>query len=80
MSASARDGWEEVRVLVVEPMGSESLVTLHRSGQRIVARVNSDLVLAAERPAWIFLPPERTLTFDKDGQRIRSTLKSQLPR
>ena len=51
VSASARDGWEEVRVLVVEPMGSESLVTLERSGQRIVARVNSDLVLAAEQPS-----------------------------
>jgi multiple sugar transport system ATP-binding protein len=73
VSASAHDGWDEVRVLVVEPMGSESLVTLHRNGQRIVARVNADLVLAAERPAWIFLSPERTLTFDKDGQRIDGT-------
>jgi len=70
VSASARDGWEEVRVLVVEPMGSESLVTLERNGQRIVAKVGADLHLEPDEPAWISLASDRVLTFDSDGRRV----------
>ena len=70
VSPSIRDGWQEARVLVVEPMGNESLITLERDGQRVVAKVDSDMELASDRPAWMFLPPDRTLVFDPDGRRI----------
>jgi ABC-type sugar transport system ATPase subunit len=33
---------DEARVLVVEPMGSETLLTLEYRGQRLVARVAGD--------------------------------------
>jgi ABC-type sugar transport system ATPase subunit len=70
VSPSTRDGWQEARVLVVEPMGNESLITLERDGQRVVAKVDSDIQLASDRPAWMLLPPDRTLVFDPDGRRI----------
>ena len=70
VSPSIRDGWQEARVLVVEPMGNESLITLERDGQRVVAKVDSDMELASDRPAWMFLPPDRTLVFDPDGRRM----------
>jgi len=45
-------------------MGSETLVTLEYRGQRLVARVPADRHFEAGQPAWIHLPPERTLLFD----------------
>jgi len=63
-------GGDEARVLVVEPMGSETLVTLEYRGQRVVARVPGDRMFEAGRPAYIRLPADRTLTFSADGQRF----------
>ena len=73
ISATARDGWQEAQVLVVEPMGNESLITLDRDGQRLVAKVNSDVEVVADQRAWIHLPADRTLTFDENGRRIDAT-------
>ena len=73
ISTSTREGWQEARVLVVEPMGNESLITLERDGQRIVAKINSELDLAAEQPAWMSFVPDRVLTFDSNGVRIEAT-------
>ena len=70
ISATMRDDWEEARVLVVEPMGNETLITLERRGHRMVARVTSDLAVEANQPIWIRLPADRTLTFDSEGRRI----------
>jgi len=64
VSASPIDGWDAARAIVVEPMGSETLVTLEYRGQRLVARVPADRHFEAGQPAWIHLPPERTLLFD----------------
>jgi multiple sugar transport system ATP-binding protein len=64
ISTTPRAGWEEARALVVEPMGSEILVTLERAAERIVVRAAADLVVEADQPVWIRLPPERTLRFD----------------
>jgi ABC-type sugar transport system ATPase subunit len=64
VSASPIDGWDAARTIVVEPMGSETLVTLEYRGQRLVARVPADRHFEAGQPAWIQLPPERTLLFD----------------
>jgi ABC-type sugar transport system ATPase subunit len=65
------DGWEQVQTLVVEPMGSETLLTLDHRSQRIVARVAGDRQFTPDQPAWIRLPPDRVLTFDvSSGTRI----------
>jgi hypothetical protein len=56
--------------LVVEPMGNETMITLERRGERMVARVASDLGVEANQPIWIRLPSERTLTFDSEGRRM----------
>jgi multiple sugar transport system ATP-binding protein len=57
------------RVLVYEPMGSESLVTVERSGERIVARVPADLQVEAGQEVWLRFPPERMVYFDGNGIR-----------
>jgi ABC-type sugar transport system ATPase subunit len=71
LSVLPRDGWEELRALVVEPMGSEMLVTLERNGQRLVARAAADLPVVANTPVWVHLPPDRVLEFDGAGDRRR---------
>jgi multiple sugar transport system ATP-binding protein len=71
VAASAAHGADEARVLVVEPMGSETLVTLEYRGQRLVARVPSDRDLEPGQAAYIRLPPDRVLRFAVDsGERI----------
>jgi ABC-type sugar transport system ATPase subunit len=70
VSTIACDGWHDARVLVVEPMGSEMLVTLDYRGKRLVARTASDLAVLADAPAWIHLAPERVHVFDGTGARV----------
>jgi ABC-type sugar transport system ATPase subunit len=71
VAATSGAGWEPARTLVVEPMGSETLLTLEHREQRIVARVAGDRQFEPDRPAWIRLPPDRVLTFDaSSGNRI----------
>ena len=60
----------DARVLVVEPMGSETLLTLEHRGQRLVARVAGDARFEPGQAVRLSLPPERTLTFDAGGTRI----------
>jgi multiple sugar transport system ATP-binding protein len=64
-------GAAEARVLVVEPMGNETIVTLEREGVRIVARAPSDLAAAPGAPLWFVPVPERALYFDAEtGRRL----------
>ncbi len=71
VSTAAVAGWEPATALVLEPMGSEMLVTIERGGGRLVARTAPDLPVAADQPVWIHLPPERVLYFDPtDGRRL----------
>ena len=70
VTAAAADGADEARVLVVEPMGSETLLTLDYRGQRLVARVAGDARFEPNQSAWVRLPPDRTLVFDQSGQRL----------
>jgi multiple sugar transport system ATP-binding protein len=70
VGASPATGWEEARTLVVEPMGSETLLTLEHRSQRIVARVSGDRQFEPDQPAWIRLPADRVLTFDASGTRL----------
>ena len=62
---------EEARVSVVEPMGSETLVTLDYRAQRLVARVPADRVFEPGQRAFVRFAPERTVTFDERGTRVR---------
>ncbi len=69
VSASPGPDREQARTLVVEPMGSETLLTLEHRSQRIVARVAGDRQFEPDQPAWIRFPPDRVLTFDASGER-----------
>jgi len=69
VSADSAGGSDEARVVVVEPMGSETLVTLEYRGQRLVARLEGDCRLVPGQTAWVRLQPERVLTFDASGRR-----------
>ncbi len=73
ISTSQRDGWDEARALVVEPMGSEMLVTLDRNGQRLVTRAAADLPVKPNDIVWVHLPPQRLIEFDAAGDRRRFT-------
>jgi multiple sugar transport system ATP-binding protein len=64
ISPVAVAGWTEARVLVVEPMGNETIVSLDSNGRRVVARAPADLELASGAPAWFSLAPGRALFFD----------------
>jgi ABC-type sugar transport system ATPase subunit len=69
LATSPASGWDAGRVLVVEPMGSESLVTVEQNGHRIVARVAPDVRAEPGQQVWMRLPPDRVLRFDAEGRR-----------
>jgi ABC-type sugar transport system ATPase subunit len=62
--------YEDALVVVVEPMGNETLVTMEYRGQRLVARAAGDRRLDAGQQVWIRLPPDRVLMFGADGRRV----------
>jgi ABC-type sugar transport system ATPase subunit len=66
LSPIARDGWREGKALVVEPMGSEMLVTIAiaEGGGRLVARAAPDLPITVDQPLWFTVSPERVHVFD----------------
>jgi ABC-type sugar transport system ATPase subunit len=71
VSATAADGCQSARVVVVEPMGSETLLALDFRAQRLVARVGADRQFEPGQPVWICIPPERVLRFDAaSGRRL----------
>jgi len=71
VASSPVSGGDEARVSVVEPMGSETLVTLEYRAQRLVARVPADRQFEPGQSAWVHLPPDRVLVFDaSSGERI----------
>jgi multiple sugar transport system ATP-binding protein len=70
VGAAAADGWQQANVVVVEPMGSETLVTLDFRGQRLVARVNASRTFDPGQVVWINLPADRSVRFDAAGRRI----------
>ena len=70
VGSSSSPGWDHARILVVEPMGNETIVTLEYRNQRLVARVPGNSPLEPGQPAWVRLPPDRTLIFDERGSRV----------
>jgi multiple sugar transport system ATP-binding protein len=71
VASSPSAGGDEAEVSVVEPMGSETLVTLDYRAQRLVARVPADRVFEPGQRAFVRFAPGRTVTFDQTGARIR---------
>ncbi len=72
VSPVAVAGWTEARVVVVEPMGNETITTLLADGRRVVARVPSALDLTAGSPAWYALSEDHPLFFDAvTGRRVQ---------
>jgi len=70
LATTPAEGWDTGRVLVVEPMGSESLMTLDRRGHRLVARVAPDFHAEPGQELWVRLPEEKVLRFDEGGNVI----------
>ena len=71
VSASAREGWAEAQVDVVEPIGNETIVSARADGEEVVARTAPDTPLAAGDRVWFHVPAGRVLFFDTaSGQRI----------
>ncbi len=57
VTAPPAEGAGDARVLVVEPMGSETLLTLEYRGQRLVARVAGDARFEPGQAVRVSLPP-----------------------
>ena len=73
VAAAPAPGWDGARSIVVEALGSETLLTLQYRDQRLVARLPGDCRFEPGQEVWIRLPPERALTFSaSDGRRIDS--------
>jgi ABC-type sugar transport system ATPase subunit len=73
VSVSATDGpgRAPARVLVVEPMGNETIVVLDAAGTRVVARGPADLPVRPGSTLWFSVAPDRILFFESaSGRRI----------
>ncbi len=71
VTSSPAPDTDEARPMVIEHLGSESLVTFEYRGQPLVARLPADQPVEPGRPVWIHLPPDRVLEFDAStGDRL----------
>ena len=71
LSLAAAPGAAGAQVLVVEPMGNETILTLSSEGQRVVARGPAETALGPGAPVWFSLDPSRVLFFDQGtGSRV----------
>jgi multiple sugar transport system ATP-binding protein len=71
VTASPAHGSDEARVVVVEPMGSDTLLTLEYRNQRLIARVAGDARFEPGQSVGARLPTDRVLIFDPaSGRRI----------
>jgi multiple sugar transport system ATP-binding protein len=71
LATEPRDGWAGARVLVVEPLGRDTIVTLQSGGARIVARAGGAAAAEAGERLWFTVDPDRALFFDaSSGARI----------
>jgi multiple sugar transport system ATP-binding protein len=70
VSRTPGTGFDPACVVVVEPMGSETLLTLDYRSQRLIARVAGDARFEPGQAAWVHLPPEGVLVFNASGDRI----------
>jgi multiple sugar transport system ATP-binding protein len=61
------DGWPAGRVLTVEPVGNETLVTFTSGGHRLVARGAPEFSGQPGQELWFSIDAERVLFFDADS-------------
>jgi len=65
------ESWRYATVEVIEPMGNETLLTLDRAGQRLVARAPGECDAAAGQRIWMRFASGRALMFDAaTGERL----------
>jgi multiple sugar transport system ATP-binding protein len=64
--AGAREG----TVYLVEPMGSESWVTVEVAGERLIARAPGDFQARTGAPVWLRFDPRRLRRFDAASGRV----------
>jgi multiple sugar transport system ATP-binding protein len=67
LGAGPSEGWSEARVLVVEPIGSDTIVTLDSAGTRVVARAGGDAAVEPGQPVWFSVERDRVLFFDAES-------------
>jgi multiple sugar transport system ATP-binding protein len=71
VSPAPARGAEAARVVVLEPMGNETIVTLERGDARLVARAAPDPPLVPGQEAWVAVTPGQALLFDAGtGERV----------
>jgi multiple sugar transport system ATP-binding protein len=70
LSAAAAPAAAGGEVLVVEPMGNETIVTVQCGAARVVARGAADLPLRAGDTAFVSLAGSRAHFFDEAGRRL----------
>jgi multiple sugar transport system ATP-binding protein len=64
VSVTAREGWSQARVYVVESMGNESFVRLDAEGTQITARVPAETPLDFDQTVWFRARPDKIRYFD----------------
>ncbi len=64
LSMTDQPGWSAGRVYVTEEMGNENLVVLNCDGDRVTARVPSDMRLDFDTPVWFCFRPDKIHRFD----------------
>ena len=62
-------GLTEGRMLLAEPLGNETIVTLLSEGHRVVARAPADFGARPESPVFFSVSAERVLFFDVETGR-----------
>jgi ABC-type sugar transport system ATPase subunit len=71
IAAGPGPGRTEARVVVVEPMGNETIVILEKDGVRIVGRSVPDLEPRPGTPLWFEVAARQALFFDAEtGMRL----------
>jgi ABC-type sugar transport system ATPase subunit len=73
-------GRAAARVVVVEPMGSETVLILDQAGQRVTARAAADRTAEPGAPLWIAPALERAVLFDvASGRRLDGAAGAAAP-
>jgi ABC-type sugar transport system ATPase subunit len=71
LATSPGPGRAPARVVVVEPMGNETIAVLDAGGTRVVARGPADLPAQPGSTLWFSVAPDRVLFFESEtGRRI----------
>ncbi len=71
LSPAASAGWAEARVLIVEPIGNDTIVIMTSGDIRVVARAGGDAVFQPGQPVWFSVESGRALYFEgESGTRV----------